>query len=115
MKKSNVSNLPPCPAHLSPEAAAWWDKINSGWTLDDPGLLLLESALESFDRMRQAQKILKKEGQVVRDRFGQPKAHPATLTERDSKTTMLRIFKGLNLDLEPLNPGPGRPAGKKEK
>ena len=45
-------------AHLSPEARSWWHKITNAWELDVAALLLLESALESFDRMRQAQKIL---------------------------------------------------------
>lgn len=112
MKKTN---LPAPPKHLSPEAAQWWDKINSGWALDDSALLLLESGLESFDRMRGAQKILKKEGITTVDRYGQTKQHPATITENNAKMMMLRTLKALNLDLEPLNSGPGRPAGKKEK
>lgn len=32
---------------------------------------ILESALESFDRMREAQTILEKEGIVIKDRFNQ--------------------------------------------
>jgi len=109
--KNSVSNVPKPPHGLSKEARLWWLKINSGWTLDDAALLLLESALECFDRMREAQKILKREGIIIRDRFGQKKSHPATLTERDAKLAMVRNLKALNLDIEPLN-APGRPPGK---
>lgn len=80
---------------LFTEAREWWKKINDGWQLDDSALLLLESALESFDRMREAQRILRREGIVIRDRFGQKKQHPATLTERDAKMSMIRSLKAL--------------------
>lgn len=101
--------LVPAPEHLSAEAQRWWAKITGEWELEEPALLILESALEAFDRMRQAQAILQEEGIVVTDRFGQPKQHPATLVERDAKATLLRCLKSLNLDIEPLQDGPGRP------
>jgi P27 family predicted phage terminase small subunit len=75
-------------------------------------LLILESTLEALDRMRQAQEAIDKEGITTKDRFGQPKQHPATLVERDSKATLLRGLKAMGLDLEPLNEAAGRPIGK---
>jgi P27 family predicted phage terminase small subunit len=99
----------PTPKHLSAEAAGWWERIMADWDLESPALLILEGALEAFDRMRAAQKIIKAEGITTKDRFGQVKQHPATLVERDSKATLLRGLKALALDLEPLNDGPGRP------
>jgi P27 family predicted phage terminase small subunit len=117
--KSNASKnrpapkprLPAAPKHLSREAKGWWKKIVAEWEMDDPSLMLLESALEAFDRMREAQATLKEEGAIVKDRFGQPKMHPATLIERDSKATILRTMRALHLDIEPLHDAPGRPAG----
>jgi P27 family predicted phage terminase small subunit len=109
MTKSKT-NTPPVPPRLTPEAGQWWERILTAFDLDDAGLILLESALESFDRMRQAQAILAKEGIVYVDRFNQPKQHPATMVERDAKATMLRNIKALGLDLEPLHDKPGRPA-----
>ena len=111
MRKS-VKSIPKPPKGLSRDAKAWWRRIVGAWELDDAALLLLEGALESFDRMREAQAILKAEGLVVKDRFGQQKQHPATLVERDAKSSLLRGIKALGLDLEPLNPGPGRPPGR---
>ncbi len=100
------------PAHLSPEAKGWWARVISGWDLDDPSLLLLESALELFDRMRQAQRLIKKDGMVVKDRFGQRRPHPACLIERNSKLGMLRHLRELGLDLEPIRDTIGRPGGR---
>jgi P27 family predicted phage terminase small subunit len=103
--------IPPAPENLTAEAAAWWDRIVSGWDLDDPGLLILQSVCETFDRMRQAQQQIKEEGATIRDRFGQLKQHPAVLTELHNRAAMLRNLKLLGLDLEPIGPV-GRPPGR---
>lgn len=79
---------------------------------DAGGLLLLQTALEAFDRMRQAQALIQKHGGVTVDPNDQLKTNPATVIERDSRAAMLAALKALNLDLEPLNPRPGRPGGR---
>jgi len=61
--------------------------------------------------MKEAQETLAKEGLVVTDRHGQQRAHPCTAIERDNRAQMLSALKQLNLDLEPLQPRIGRPAG----
>jgi hypothetical protein len=58
-----------------------------------------------------ARRLLDRDGLVVSDRFGQQKPHPAAAIERDSKQTLLRNLRALNLDLEPLHDRPGRPGG----
>lgn len=109
--KNSPDSPPKPPARLSTEAKGWWKRIVGAWDLDDAALLLLESALTAFDRWRAAEAMLAKEGTVVRDRFDQPKPHPATVIERDAKQTLLKNLKALNLDLEPLHDKPGRPPG----
>lgn len=79
---------------------------------DDAGLLLLQTGLEAFDRMRVAQEAIREEGMTVFDRFGQRKAHPLLPAERDARAQMLAALRALNLDVEPLHDRPGRPAGK---
>lgn len=88
-----------------------WATYCREYEFDDHGLVVLAQALEAFDRMREAQALLTAEGIVVRDRFDQPKPHPATLIERDSRASMLRALAQLHIDIEPLNDKPGRPAG----
>jgi P27 family predicted phage terminase small subunit len=93
------------PEHLSHEAAVWWDKIVADFCVDDtPGLLLLQTALEAFDRMRQAQESIKEHGTIYKDRFKQPKASPACIVERDSRSAMLSALKALDFgeDTPPL-------------
>lgn len=105
--------VPRAPQHLSKEAKSWWKKLHDEYDLEDQGgRLLLQTALEAFDRMREAQRIIDAEGSTVLDRFDQVKAHPLCTVERDSRSQMMQAIKSLNLDIEPLNPAPGRPGGK---
>ncbi len=78
---------------------------------DPAGLLLLQTALEAFDRMRGAQESIANDGATVNDRFGQVRAHPMITVERDARAAMLAALKALNLDLEPLRDRIGRPSG----
>ena len=121
MKKSAAQSAPPkalalrradCPAQLTDDASQFWGKILSDFELDDAGKLILATALEAYDRMRAAQELITQHGLVAPDRFGQLKANPAVLIERDSRSAMLATLKQLHLDLEPLNDGPGRPPGR---
>ena len=93
---------PPPPDSISPEAGEWWTKITDEYSIDDPaGFLLLQTALESFDRMRQAQQTIAAEGATIADRFEQQKPHPLLVTERDSRSQMLQAMKLLKLDFAP--------------
>lgn len=104
---------PKPPKGLSREAGKKWQEIVVEYAIDDPaGLLLLGTAFEAFDRMRQAQAIVKKEGATIKDRFDQAKAHPLLTVERDARSQMIQALKALNLDIEPLKDNPGRPGGK---
>ena len=104
---------PKAPSHLSVEARRWWRKLIDEYGIDDPaGLLLLQTGMEAFDRMKAAQAEIANDGQTILDRFSQPKPHPLLATERDARAQLLAALKSLNLDLEPLRDGPGRPGGR---
>lgn len=109
MKKSSA-NVPP---GLSAKAKTWWKKIIAEYEIEDAaGLLLLETALQAFDRMHDARGLIEKYGAVTKDRFDQLRPNPATTIERDSRAAMCAALKALNLDLEPLRDGAGRPPGR---
>jgi P27 family predicted phage terminase small subunit len=100
------------PASLSKPAAQWWEKLMREYSIDDQaGLLLLETTLQAWERMREAQTTIREEGPIIRGDGGRPFAHPCIAIERDSRIAMLHGFKALNLSVEPLRPGPGRPPG----
>lgn len=109
-----MKNLAPKPPNdLSTEAKRKWKALQTEYGIaDEAGLTYLTTGCRFFDRMRGAQTLLDKEGSVITDRFGQSKPHPATVVERDAAASMIRAFRALNLDIEPLRDKPGRPSGR---
>jgi P27 family predicted phage terminase small subunit len=88
---------------LSDEAQKLYQRIAKEWSItDSAGRVTLLTACQALDRMREAQEILKKEGAVTADRFGQPKIHPAAQLEKEARAGLLMSLKALNMDLESL-------------
>src|SRR5436189_4590884 len=86
---------------LSAESKSLHARLTQEWSIKDgAGGLTLLTLCQSVDRLRQAQSILKAEGCIVTDRWGQKKAHPATTIEREARAGLLASLKVLNLDLE---------------
>lgn len=79
---------------------------------DRGGLEILDRAVESFNRMREAEAIIDKEGLTVVNRFGEAKEHPVLNTERKARAQFLLAIKQLNLDVLPPNHRIGRPGGR---
>ena len=93
------AKLPTPPKHLSAEAKRLWNAIHADADISDAaGLLILQSALEAHDRMKQAQASIEKNGVVFTDKFGQPRANPAAVIERDARSAMLAALKALRID-----------------
>lgn len=96
------------PRHLSPAAKAWWRRLLADFVLEDEGaLLILQTSLEAFDRLKAAQAEIKRDGATIVDRFGQRKPHPLLTVERDSRSALLAGLRALHLDAdyEPLSRG----------
>ena len=107
------NGFPKAPKALSPAAKRLWRGLVEEYSLDDvAALAILTAALESFDRARSAKALLDADGSVVVDKWGQKKIHPAAAVERDSRAAFLAALKQLNLDIEPLRDGVGRPGGR---
>jgi len=103
LQKIPAPRIAPRPKTISAEAGRWWGKICREYEIDDDaGRLLLQTALEAFDRMRRCQDRIARDGEAVKDRFGQLKAHPLLAAERDARSQMLAALRQMNLDVEPL-------------
>lgn len=95
------------PAHI----AQWRDQVRKDYGIEDaPGLALLEQAALALHRAEQARELLARDGLVMRDRFDQPKSHPAAVIARDAEASFRAALRDLQLDLEPARPV-GRPPG----
>jgi P27 family predicted phage terminase small subunit len=90
------------PKHLQKEGRDFWESVLSDFNIKDGHhLKLLENACVCLDRIAQARRQIKKHGGFYKDRFNQPKEHPAHKTERDNKIIFARLLRELNLDIEP--------------
>jgi len=78
------------------------------WELGESELELLRLACETRDRYDEARALLDAEGLVLRDRFGQSKAHPAAAIERDARIALVRVLRELGLE-EPPPVAPSEP------
>jgi phage terminase small subunit len=106
-----VRNQPPAPPRgLGPEARACWREITEAYDLDKPALRVLLHACREIDRANLADEVVKQEGCVLEGKDGKKHVHPAAIVSRDARASYLRHLKYLNLDVEPLQPGPGRPS-----
>ena len=79
---------------------------------DAGGLIILQSFADAYTAELNAQDQVDREGLTFEDRFGQVKANPLLPVIRDARAQKLAALKMLNLDIEPLRDGPGRPGGK---
>lgn len=104
---------PSPPKGLSPGARQFWRGVQEEYAIVDPaGLALLEVAARAWARLEGARMVVDAEGAVVKDRWGQSKPHPAANVERDARSGFLAALRALQLDVEPLKAGPGRPGGR---
>lgn len=96
------------PAHLSAGARQVWREIIAeydGWGIVE--LSVLCSALEAYDRMKQAQKELQR-GLITKDKYSVVRVHPCVAIERDSRQAYLRALKQLGIGS--MSGPPGRPS-----
>lgn len=89
-----------------------WELAEEYGITDVGGIIHLRTFASAFTLELNSTDIVQKEGLTIKDRFGQVKAHPLCSVIRDARAQKLAALKALNLDLEPLRNGPGRPGGK---
>jgi phage terminase small subunit len=98
---------------LSKQAAKLKKAIVMDYSItDDAGLAILQTAMEAFDLMHEAQTAVDERGLTVPGDRGGTKAHPLLAVIRDARAQFLMALKHLNLEIEPLRDKPGRPGGR---
>lgn len=91
--------IPTAPSGLSSEAKKLWGKIlreMGEW--EESQLWIVRTGLEQWDLMQAAKARVKKDGQMVADRFGQSKVHPLLSVIRDNANGVRQTYKLLGLD-----------------
>ena len=98
------------PKHLSREAKMIWRKINTERELYDCDLVVLKVALEAYDRLMDARRIIDSEGVYYSTDTGFKREHPCLKIEKEARSGFLQAWRMLNLNIEV--PGDiGRPPG----
>ena len=94
------NSVPEPPADLTkPQQALWREILDQFEVSDAASLRVLHVGLQALDRAESARRRIKKDGQVVTDRFGQPKAHPLLSVERDARSQFMLAIQRLQLDI----------------
>ena len=106
---TNIHPLPPRPGspivakpprHLPVHEKRLWNKIVSAQRFEDPAsLAALAAGMEAHARMRKCREQIDKDGETVRNRFGELRVHPLLTAERDARAAFLGCLKTLRLDL----------------
>ena len=98
--------------HIRPEAKKKAKLLIEEYEiLDSGGIIHIRIFADAFTQELNAQDIINRDGLSIQDRFGQVRAHPLCSIVRDARSQKMAALKALNLDLEPLRDGPGRPGG----
>jgi hypothetical protein len=85
---------------LRGRAADLWRDVQAQWSLNSPALELLRCAVEALARADEAAEIVSRDGQVFRDRWGQPRQHPAAVLELNHRGQAARYLQALGVTLE---------------
>ena len=98
------------PRTLGESGTALWRSVVEEYTFEDSaGCEMLLLACEASDRVASMRKQINADGECIRVKGGGLKDHPLLRHEAVARAFVVKTLKALNLDIEPLRPGPGRP------
>src|SRR5579859_5336336 len=96
---------PKPPSDLSPDAKKLWRQIYDVSDMDPAAVVMLDSLCEQWDRVREARKLVAKDGLVIQEKTAAGNTHhranPAVAIERDSMALVVRCWKALGFDQQP--------------
>ena len=83
------------PAHLPPDAKEFWKdaivKLAEAGIVDFVDIPAFEMLATQYARVREAGRVVAKEGHLVPGSVGQPREHPALRIERDATKEFLKL------------------------
>src|SRR5262245_54318022 len=99
------------PRKLGDHGTSLWNRITSEYEITEAGgRELLVLACQQLDRAEALKAQIDAEGEIVQSRHG-PRDHPALRHELQARAFVAKTLLRLGLNVEPLRPVPGRPAG----
>jgi|ERR1017187_6820293 phage terminase small subunit len=90
---------------LSKEASDLREKLIRTYEIqahDSRRVLLVDVVVETFERLKQAQRAIAREGLTVTDRFKQIKPHPLLECEEHARMALIKALASLKLPDNPI-------------
>jgi phage terminase small subunit len=87
-----------CPRHLSPEAKKMFAEISKMYNVSVEWFSILKTALETYDSYNSGRETIKRDGKIIKDRFGEMKSHPLIPSVEKDRLALLKFWKMLNID-----------------
>ena len=108
--EAGMMKIVAAPAGLSAASKDIWNSVQAEWVLDCAQQVLLQTALEAYDRMQQAKAQVDGDGITVTTASGLVKPHPSLRTEKEAGSRFLQAWRQIGFGLDPPAEA-GRPVG----
>lgn len=90
-------SVPRPPAELRKAGRALWRAVTSAYELEEHERGLLLEMARSVDQLDRLAAVVAAEGEMIADRFGEPKIHPALVESRQLRIAYARLSAALRL------------------
>ena len=102
-----VDGRPQPPDHLQTDGRELWNRLVKEYELadDTEAMILLTTAAECLDMMRQAQEAIRRDGLTVKTRYKDSfKEHPAVAIARDARNGMMAALRRMRATISENRP-----------
>jgi hypothetical protein len=94
-----TTKIPAAPAGTGPAGRRLWRSVVARFELDEHEMVLLRQAVQVVDSCARLQAIVEEQGEIVQDRFGQPKTNPALVELRSERALLARLIVALRVPI----------------
>ena len=92
-----MSPRPRPPAELKTSGRKLWNAVQAEYELEQHETQLLREMCRAADTLDRLATVVAEEGEMLLDRFEQPRVHPALVESRQLKVTYARLSAALRL------------------
>ena len=85
------------PKGTGPAGKRLWSSVVNSFELDGHELTLLVEAVRCLDALDRLEAVVRAEGDVIVDRFDQPRAHPAAIEARQLRVVYAKMLAALRV------------------
>ena len=91
--------VPRAPTGTGPAGRKLWQAVVTDFVLAEHEMTLLRQAVRVADRCDDLQAVVEAEGPMIRDRFDQPRTHPAVIELRNQQGLLAKLCVALRVPI----------------